>query len=84
MGTKKFFTFAELQETVNDPNFFESDDDGATVVIDELPPNKVEIVSDMEDIDENTLEDSCPRDVPGRLEIHSSALNISSTSTKPM
>lgn len=61
-------------------NLFESDDDGATV---ELPPDKVNIVLDIKDIDENTLEDSCPRDVPSRLEVHSSALNIASTSTDP-
>ncbi|XP_017795699.1 PREDICTED: piggyBac transposable element-derived protein 3-like [Habropoda laboriosa] len=83
MGTRKFFTLAELEDAVNDPNFFESDDDGATVDIVELPPDKVDIVSDIEDTDENTLEDSCPKDVPGRLEVHSSALNIASTSTDP-
>ena len=71
MGTRKFFTLAELEDAVDDPNFFESDDDGATVDIVELPPDKVDIVSDIEGIDETTLEDSCPRDVPGRLEVHS-------------
>ena len=79
MGTRKFFTLAELEDAVDDPNFFESDDDGAIVDIVELPPDKVDIVSDIEDIDETTLEDSCPRDVPGRLEVHSSALSIAST-----
>ncbi|CAK9801055.1 PiggyBac transposable element-derived protein 3 [Anthophora plagiata] len=83
MGTRKFFTLAELEDAVNDPNFFESDDDGATVDIFELPPDKVDIVSDIEDIDDNSLEDSYPRDVSGRLEVHSSALNIASTSTDP-
>lgn len=71
----------ELKDAVNDPNFFESDDDGATVYIVELPPDKVNIVSDIEDIDENTLEDSCPRDVPGRLEVHSSVLSIEASTT---
>ena len=71
MGTSKFFTLAELQDAVDDPNFFESDDDGATV----------DIVSDIEGIDETTLEDSCPRDIPGRLQVRSSAPSIASTST---
>ncbi|GFT16962.1 hypothetical protein NPIL_333061 [Nephila pilipes] len=82
MGTRKFFTLAELEDVVNEPNFFESDNDGATVDID-LFPDKVDIISDTEDLDENILEDSCPRDVASELEIHLSVLNIAFTNTDP-
>ncbi|GFT52851.1 hypothetical protein NPIL_599951 [Nephila pilipes] len=73
----------ELEHAVNDPNFFESDDDGATVDIGELPPDKVDIVPDIEEIEENTLDDSCPRDNSGRLKVHSSVPSTASTSTYP-
>ncbi|GFT18455.1 hypothetical protein NPIL_687491 [Nephila pilipes] len=43
------------------------DDDGDTVDIVELHPDKVDTVSDIEDNDASTLEDNCPRGVPGRL-----------------
>ncbi|GFU05398.1 hypothetical protein NPIL_64991 [Nephila pilipes] len=79
----RFCTPIELEGTVNDPNFLESDDDDATVDIVEPPRDKIDIVSGIEYSDDNTLEDSCPRDVPGRLEVHSSILNISSTSNDP-
>ncbi|GFT45317.1 hypothetical protein NPIL_24761 [Nephila pilipes] len=83
MDPRKFFTLSELEDAMNDPNFFESDDDGADVDIVEFPPDEADVVSDVEDIGQNTLEDSCPRRVPGRLEAYSSALYVSSTSTDP-
>ncbi|GFT21367.1 hypothetical protein NPIL_16271, partial [Nephila pilipes] len=55
MGTKKFFTLAELEDIVNYPNFFESNDDGATVDIVQLPPDKVNIVLDNKGTDESAL-----------------------------
>ncbi|GFU00342.1 hypothetical protein NPIL_337041 [Nephila pilipes] len=78
MDTRKFFMLAKLEDAVNDPDFFESDNDGATVDIVELHPNKVDIVLDIED---NTLQDSYPREVSSILEIHLRALNITFTST---
>ncbi|KAF2884608.1 hypothetical protein ILUMI_21572 [Ignelater luminosus] len=35
-----------------------------------LPPEKVDDVADLEDLDENILEDKIPRDLPGFLEVH--------------
>lgn len=78
MCSKQFFTLAELTEALdNDPNFLEQFDDEECDGIDivELPPEKVDVVSDEEDFDENELEDTIPRDVPGTLEIQSNLLN---------
>ncbi|GFS65233.1 hypothetical protein NPIL_605131, partial [Nephila pilipes] len=47
-------------DTVNYPNFSESKDDGAAVDIVELPHGKIDIVSDIGDIEENRLEYGCP------------------------
>ncbi|GFU02259.1 hypothetical protein NPIL_109711 [Nephila pilipes] len=83
MGTRKSFILAELEDAINDPNFFEGDDDSATVDTAELLPDKVGIVSDIEDTNENTLANHCSNEVPGRLEVHSSILNIASRSIDP-
>ncbi|GFU07223.1 hypothetical protein NPIL_185191 [Nephila pilipes] len=48
MDTKKFCKLGELEDTVNYPNFFESDDDGTAIDIVELPTDKVYIVLDVE------------------------------------
>lgn len=72
MGSKKFLTLAELENILEDPNFWSDDDDDSPVDIVELPPENVDNVSDVEDIDDDILEDTLPNDVPGRLEIHSS------------
>ncbi|GFQ84107.1 uncharacterized protein TNCT_202531, partial [Trichonephila clavata] len=41
----------------------------------ELPPDRADDVSDLEDIDDNILEDTIPNDVPGSLEIHGGRRN---------
>ncbi|KAJ9588384.1 hypothetical protein L9F63_018254, partial [Diploptera punctata] len=35
-----------------------------------LPPDRVDDISDCEDIDVNILDDTLPADVPGSLELH--------------
>lgn len=82
MGTRQFLTLAELEEIVNDPNFFEDDDLDAEIDIVALPPDNVDVISDAEDIDEDVLEDTYPKDVPGRLEVHSSSIRVVSKSTQ--
>lgn len=81
MGTRKFLSLAELEEIISDENFFEDEDGDAAIDIVELPPDDVDIMSDVEEIDETLLEDSCPNDVPGKLEVHSSALSTASINT---
>lgn len=84
MGTRKFLTLMEVEEMVNDPNFLNGDDDESeTIDIVALPPENVDVVSDVEDIDENVLEDTQPKDVPGNVEIHSSALPVTPTVVTP-
>ena len=36
----------------------------------QLPPDTVDEVSDLEDVDENDLDDCLPKDIPGKLDIH--------------
>jgi len=81
MGTRQFLSLTQLEDMINDPNFFDEDEPDAVVDIVELPPDNVDVVSDLEDFDEDVLEDTRPRDVPGRVEVHSCAIPIASTSS---
>lgn len=75
MSRKKFKTLRELEEYWdNDIDIDEEEPDG-TIDIVELPPDKADEVSDLEDIDDNILEDTIPNDVPGSLEIHGGKCN---------
>ena len=46
-----------------------------TIGIVELPPDRVDEVSDCDDLDENILEDTLPIDVPVTLEVHTTQEN---------
>ncbi|XP_035219424.1 piggyBac transposable element-derived protein 3-like [Stegodyphus dumicola] len=70
MSRRKFSTLRELEEYWdNDLDLTDDDDPGGTIDIVELPPDRADDVSDLEDIDDNILEDTIPNDVPGSLEI---------------
>ena len=56
--------------------FFDSDDEennNSPIDIAEIPPERVNELSDNEDIDDDILDDEEPSDVPGMIEIHRSA-----------
>lgn len=75
MGTRRFLSLRELEAILEDPAFFEDDDnDSSPIDIVELPPDSVDNVSDEENIDDNVLEDTYSTDVPGAVELHSSCL----------
>lgn len=86
MGERQFLHLNEIEDLLNDPHFIESIDfqDETTIDIVQLPPDKVDEVSDQEDIDDNILDDTIPHDVPGLIELHCNLLettdNLSSTS----
>ena len=67
MGTRQFITFTELEDLVNDPNFFHENDSDAEIDIVELISEKVDVIFDTEDINKNVSEDIEPKDVPGRV-----------------
>ncbi|GFQ83331.1 chimeric ERCC6-PGBD3 protein [Trichonephila clavata] len=76
MSRRKFSTLRELEEYWdNDLDLTDADDPGGTIDIVELPPDRADDVSDLEDIDDNILEDTIPNDVPGSLEIHGGRCN---------
>ncbi|CAG9835712.1 unnamed protein product [Diabrotica balteata] len=79
MGTRRFYTLAELEDIINDPYFLDDDEDNGIYIV-ELPPDNVDDVSDVEEIDKDILEDTCPKDFPGKLKIHSAAINTESLS----
>lgn len=75
MAEREFLHLNELEDIMNDPNLmnmidFDDDDDNIDII--QLPPEKVDEVSDQEEIYEKILEDSLPRDVTGKVELHCS------------
>lgn len=82
MDTRQFLSLSHLEEMLNNPNFFVGGDSNDNIDIVELPPDNIDGFSDEEEIDENVLEDTQPKEVARRLEIHSNALPESSTSTE--
>ncbi|KAF6198071.1 hypothetical protein GE061_007817 [Apolygus lucorum] len=78
MKVKQYWTLNELQDAMQDPDFlnqFEDeggiDEEADHIDIVQLPPQTVDVVSDNEEVDEDDLlDDSPPKDVPGTLEIH--------------
>ena len=76
MSIKKSLSFAEIENALNDHDFL-SDLKESEFPIDivQLPPDTVDCVTYEEDIDENNLDDNCPKDVPGSVEIQAAATN---------
>ena len=52
----------------------ENDVNGSIDIV-ELPPDRVDEVSDCDDLDKNILEDTLPTDVPGTLDVHTTQEN---------
>ena len=76
MARERTLSMKEIQEMINDEKFLASnDDDFDDIMIDivELPPDTVDDLSDREDLDDNSMEDEIPTDVPGHVEIHHEA-----------
>ncbi|KAK4881138.1 hypothetical protein RN001_004457 [Aquatica leii] len=70
-NNRKFLTLKELEDYWDDEaNFEDINDDNATIDIVLLPPEQVDELSDLEELEENILEDTVPVDVPGTIEIH--------------
>ena len=66
----------EIQEMINDEKFLaNNDDDFDDTMIDivELPPDTDDDLSDREDLDDNSMDNEIPTDVPGHVEIHHEA-----------
>ena len=73
MARERTLSIKEIQEMINDEKFLASnDDDFDDTMIDivELPPDTVDDLSDREDLDDNSMDDEIPTDVPGHVEIH--------------
>lgn len=61
----------EIESLLNDSEFLDSIENDSEINVIQLPPEKVDAVSDLEDIDEDDLGNDCvAKDVPGRIEIH--------------
>lgn len=63
----------EIDELINADVFFSSDNEddvSGPIDIVEIPPDRVDEVSDNEEIDEDIIDDEEPADVPGLVEIH--------------
>lgn len=85
MAQRQFYHLYELEDLMNDPNFIDSidfDDDNNIEIV-QLPPDRVDQVSDNEDIDDNVMDDMLPRDVPGKVELHCNFLESNDKSTEP-
>nr|XP_049583034.1 piggyBac transposable element-derived protein 3-like [Syngnathus scovelli]XP_049583035.1 piggyBac transposable element-derived protein 3-like [Syngnathus scovelli]XP_049583037.1 piggyBac transposable element-derived protein 3-like [Syngnathus scovelli] len=85
MAGRKFLQLRQIKELVTDPTFqrelLDSDDE-TTIDIVELPPDSVDVVSDVEDIDEDDLGEQFPSEVPGHVEIHHSNMrSVTATET---
>ncbi|CAK9805020.1 PiggyBac transposable element-derived protein 1 [Anthophora quadrimaculata] len=78
MASRKFFSIREIEELLENYELFD-ELERETIDIVELPPDNVDQVSNCEELD-NVLEDDLPHDVPGQLEVHSSALEENPTS----
>ncbi|GBL82753.1 hypothetical protein AVEN_106299-1 [Araneus ventricosus] len=75
MSRKKFRTLRELEEYWDNDLDVDYEDLGNTIDTVELPPDRADDVSDLEDIDDNVLEETIPKDVSGSLEIHGGRCN---------
>ena len=61
---------------INDEVFLSGESgelDDSMIDIVELPPDIVDDLSDREELDDNTMDDEVPADVPGHIEIHHAA-----------
>ena len=83
MSRKIFQTMKELEEFWEN-DFNPSDDEYTDDPIDivELPPETVDAVSDLEDLEEDLLVDTFPKDVQGTIELHGIP-KITKDETKP-
>lgn len=79
MAERQFLTLNEIKSILDDPDFLESIDTDCDIDIVQLPPDNVDEVSDLEEINEDDLEDTAPRDVPGNIELH---CNITETTSE--
>ena len=76
MSIKKFLNLTEVENALNDPDFLSDLEKSASPIdILELPPDTVDSATDKEDIDKHNLDDNCPKDIPGSVEIHAAATN---------
>lgn len=71
MDSMECLRLDEIESLLNYMDFAESVENDTEIDIIQLPPDQVDAVSDLEDIDEDDLGNDCVvRDVPGRIEIH--------------
>ena len=76
MARERTLSLKEIQEMINDKKFLASNDDhfdDAMIDIVELPSDTVDDLSDREDLDDNSMDDEIPTDVPEHVEIHHEA-----------
>jgi hypothetical protein len=76
MARYKALSLKEVADIVSDPSFLNNNEDYDDFLIDivEIPPNRVDEVSDNENIDDNLMNDYEPEDVLGHVEIHTATL----------
>ncbi|KAG8304108.1 hypothetical protein J6590_102349 [Homalodisca vitripennis] len=70
MPGRQVLKLNEIEELVNDPEFIDYIDLESHIDIVQLPPDTVDDVSDLEEIDYSILDDTLPTDVPGKVELH--------------
>lgn len=69
MTSKRFSSLKEIEDIIEDEEFWSDLEEGPIDVV-ELPPDNVDKLSDCEDIDDDILIDTTTKDVPGQFEIH--------------
>ena len=73
MASRKVFSLKEIDSIINADDFFYSDDeenDNSPTVVVEIPPERVDELSDNQDIDGDILDDQEPSEFPRMIEIH--------------
>ena len=75
-------SLAEVENTLNDSGFLSNLEKANLINNVELPPDTVDRVTDEKDIDENNLDDNCPKDVLGCVGIYAVATDKNSSTIK--